>query len=83
MNDDGTEGSPQINSKYKDSSQKKQLYADGNMAIFDNQQSQVNFPAVPPSLDKQNNKELEQQIDFLKQHNLALKERSKEIRLNL
>lgn len=44
---------------------KKKLYAEGNMAIYDNQQSQINFPAVPPSLDKQNNKELEQQIDFL------------------
>jgi len=44
---------------------KKQLYAEGNMAIYDNQQSQINLPAVPSSLDKQNNKELEQQIDFL------------------
>lgn len=83
LNEDGIEGSPLVNSKFKDSSMKKQLYAEGNMAIYDNQQSQINFPAVPPSLDKQNNKELEQQIDFLNQHNLALKERSKEIRLNL
>jgi hypothetical protein len=53
------------------------------MAISDNQQSKINFPAVPQIIENQNNKEQEQQIDFLNQHNLALKERSKEIRLNL
>jgi hypothetical protein len=53
------------------------------MAISDNHQSKINFPAVPQIIENQNNKEQEQQIDFLNQHNLALKERSKEIRLNL
>jgi hypothetical protein len=53
------------------------------MAINNNQQSKINFPAVPQIIENQNNKEQEQQIDFLNQHNLALKERSKEIRLNL
>jgi len=40
-------------------------------------------PAVPGGLNKATDQELVQEIDLLKQQNIALKERCKEIRLNL